>query len=147
MAATRSIAAVAAKPMSSGGRSSAAYSARACVAPWPARSSSSSGGADSGSAGGGSSVGSSVGSGSEGARIRNTSPQLLSPLLLPPALARLLGCDGAFSATRTAISQMARVSVSVEYIEHGYKELSMTSKAGGAAGEHRMGRRPRERFE
>ena len=59
--------------------------------------------------------------------------------------ARLLGCDGAFSATRTAMSQIARVSVSVEYIEHGYKELSMTSKPGGAAGEHGSGCRAEAR--
>ena len=59
------------------------------------------------------------------------------------APARLLGCDGAFSVVRTAMARMARVSVSVEYIEHGYKELSMAPKPSGAADEsgrglHRM---------
>eukprot|EP00308_Calcidiscus_leptoporus_P008820 CAMPEP_0119354984 /NCGR_PEP_ID=MMETSP1334-20130426/3921_1 /TAXON_ID=127549 /ORGANISM="Calcidiscus leptoporus, Strain RCC1130" /LENGTH=454 /DNA_ID=CAMNT_0007368701 /DNA_START=12 /DNA_END=1373 /DNA_ORIENTATION=+ len=44
---------------------------------------------------------------------------------------QLLGCDGAFSAVRTNMARISRLSVSVEYIEHGYKELSLPAAAGG----------------
>jgi len=44
---------------------------------------------------------------------------------------RVLGCDGAFSATRKAMGRMARLSVSLEYIDHGYKELVMEQAPGG----------------
>lgn len=38
---------------------------------------------------------------------------------------KLLGCDGSFSRVRAEMSRMSRLSVSVEYIDHGYKELAM----------------------
>ena len=44
---------------------------------------------------------------------------------------RLLGCDGAFSAVRASMARFARVSVAVEYIAHGYKELSLPPAVGG----------------
>lgn len=47
----------------------------------------------------------------------------------PPG--RLLGCDGAFSAVRAGLSRLCRLSVSVDYIEHGYKELHMPAAKGG----------------
>ena len=44
---------------------------------------------------------------------------------------KLLGCDGSFSRVRAEMARMARVSVSVEYIEHGYKELAMKATPDG----------------
>jgi kynurenine 3-monooxygenase len=48
---------------------------------------------------------------------------------------RVLGCDGAFSATRKAMGRMSRLSVSLEYIDHGYKEMCMPADTKGG---HRM---------
>lgn len=45
---------------------------------------------------------------------------------------RVLGCDGAFSATRKAMGRMCRLSVSLEYIDHGYKEMTMAPAADGS---------------
>lgn len=44
---------------------------------------------------------------------------------------RLLGCDGAFSATRGALSRLLRLSQSIEYISHVYKELDIPADSSG----------------
>lgn len=44
---------------------------------------------------------------------------------------KLLGCDGSFSRVRTEMSRISRLSVSVEYIDHGYKELAIQPTATG----------------
>jgi len=47
----------------------------------------------------------------------------------PPA--KLLGCDGTFSKVRTEMSRCSRLSISLDYIEHGYKELAISPAADG----------------
>ena len=59
---------------------------------------------------------------------------------------KLLGCDGTFSKVRAEMARISRLSVSIEYIEHGYKELAIKSKpcegdkctAGGKGATHAM---------
>lgn len=44
---------------------------------------------------------------------------------------KLLGCDGSFSKVRADMSRISRLSVSVDYIAHGYKELAMKPAPSG----------------
>ena len=41
------------------------------------------------------------------------------------------GCDGAFSATRTAVNRHARLDLHTYYVKEGYKELSMPALPPG----------------
>ena len=41
------------------------------------------------------------------------------------------GCDGAFSATRTAVNRHGRLDLHTYYVKEGYKELSMPALAPG----------------
>lgn len=59
----------------------------------------------------------------------------------------LFGADGAFSQVRSALLPTSRFNYSQEYLEYGYKELTIPSNAG----EHRMEKNalhiwPREKF-
>lgn len=72
-----------------------------------------------------------------GAKLKYASPDgstqfdtPAGPVTVGPG--RVLGCDGAFSATRKAMGRMSRLSVSLQYIEHGYKEMCMPAGPGGA---------------
>ena len=40
----------------------------------------------------------------------------------------ILGCDGAYSATRNALQRLGRYNFGIEYIPHGYKELTIFPK-------------------
>jgi kynurenine 3-monooxygenase len=71
-----------------------------------------------------------------GAKLKHASPDGSAqfdtkngPINVGPG--RVLGCDGAFSATRKAMERMCRLSVSFEYIDHGYKEMCMPAGPGG----------------
>ena len=44
---------------------------------------------------------------------------------------KLLGCDGSFSKVREQMGRISRLSFSLDYIEHGYKELAMKALPGG----------------
>ena len=43
----------------------------------------------------------------------------------------IFGCDGAYSAVRSRLQRTGRFSYEQEYLEHGYKELTIPSGAGG----------------
>ena len=43
----------------------------------------------------------------------------------------LLGCDGAYSATRSSLSRLVRLSNSIEYISHVYKEFEIPASSDG----------------
>jgi len=45
---------------------------------------------------------------------------------------RLFGVDGAFSAVRGAMQRLDRADYSQQYLEYGYKELTIVAGAGGA---------------
>ncbi|MFQ5589789.1 MAG: FAD-dependent oxidoreductase [Phycisphaerae bacterium] len=47
----------------------------------------------------------------------------------------VIGCDGAFSAVRNRLQRLDRFNHSLQYLEHGYKELVIPPKEGGG---HRM---------
>jgi kynurenine 3-monooxygenase len=51
--------------------------------------------------------------------------------------ALIFGTDGAFSAVRQSLQRLPRFNYSQQYIEHGYKELSIPPAADGS---HRMDR-------
>ena len=43
----------------------------------------------------------------------------------------VIGADGAYSSARAALLRLSRIDYSQEYIEHGYKELTIPPAADG----------------
>jgi kynurenine 3-monooxygenase len=58
----------------------------------------------------------------------------------------ILGCDGAYSATRMAMQRSDRFEYSQSFLQHGYKELSIAAEQGKALERHALHIWPRSAY-
>lgn len=79
--------------------------------------------------GGGDDSSSSSSTGSENASGTHESPEL--PVTTQATAHVVIGCDGAYSAIRRAMTKMLLLDYSQKYIEHGYLELVIPPTAAG----------------